>query len=145
MPRLQHSNKEKEAINRAYWQIHHAAQLARRELWWEKLTRIESKQRSSLLVARAIMVESFEDAFTHRRYPAASAFYLSDGCQFAALLGAACKEDQKNDRSRAYAKSVDRKALAACREAHREALDRWLDAERATWNTPPTPEPEPVV
>lgn len=136
--KVQHSASERRLIEGAFARISNACDRldmkAARML--EDALRHERRERSSLLSAKALLVESFRDGW--KGVSAASLYSFALGCRSAALIGAEVRRVLRSERSRGWApyasgRLTDSRGrllplFAQAVEAHSAAIRRALEA-----------------
>ncbi len=121
MGEFKYTTKERQTIDAAYaackWMADDAGYNLKSRL--ESAMRYERKQRSSVTVAKALVVREFCVGL-YSNPKASEVAFMSEGCATAVLVGAACRRVAPSRRAQ-Y--GVETKAAAA-REAHDTYLHR---------------------
>lgn len=128
-----YTKKEREAINAAYYALHQLTDHIGRNYQLDKAEKLERRERSNIISARALLVDS---ADCGPRLRAGDLDSYADGCAIAAMIGGRLYADDyrpsdryssgKSNRQRFQA--WRRKYVGPCREAQHAAITRALDA-----------------
>jgi hypothetical protein len=130
--------KERKAIGEAYDVCRYMAEARGKERVLDGAVRQERRGRSCITAAKWLVAESFAKGLCAN--PRASELaWMSEGCQVAALVGAACRvSDLARDQVMARLHGRMDALFAAARAAQNAHMDRGLD--RAAASSPPISE-----
>lgn len=133
MAEKHYTAEQRRRIEAAYLTVLRVAELSGHDSDAEAAYKLERKQRGSKQTAEKLIAEGFLNGYTHRRFPAASAFYLSPGVRWAAMFGAAARDDDKRESGKGYKSEANKATIRKGIAAFQDVQDAWMADMRAEW------------